>query len=137
MTATSTVPRPGPRRERVLYQRLADELVGLIETRTLRSGDRLPSVRTYSRQKRVSLATVLRAYQLLEDRGYLEVRPQSGHYVSAMPAGLAPSPSVPRPSFAKEEVRIADLAWELLTRVNDKGLAPFGIAPAAPGPYPG
>jgi DNA-binding transcriptional MocR family regulator len=120
----------------VLYQRLADELVGLIETRTLRTGDRLPSVRTYSRQKRVSLATVLRAYQLLEDRGYLEVRPQSGHYVSATPVGLAPSPSVPRPSFAKEEVRIADLAWELLVRVNDKGLAPFGIATAAPEHYP-
>jgi DNA-binding transcriptional MocR family regulator len=136
MTATSTVSRRRPRRERVLYQRLADELVGLIETRSLRSGDRLPSVRTYSRQKRVSLATVLRAYQLLEDRGYLEVRPQSGHYVSAMPAGLAPSPSVPRPSFAKEEVRIADLAWELLARVNDKGMAPFGIATAAPEHYP-
>jgi len=136
MTATSTVPRRRPRRERVLYQRLADELVGLIETRTLRTGDRLPSVRTYSRQKRVSLATVLRAYQLLEDRGYLEVRPQSGHYVSATPVGLAPSPSVPRPSFAKEEVRIADLAWELLVRVNDKGLAPFGIATAAPEHYP-
>ena len=136
MTATSTVSRRRPRREQVLYQRLADELVGLIETRSLRTGDRLPSVRSYSRQKRVSLATVLRAYQILEDRGYLEVRPQSGHYVSAMPAGLAPSPSVPRPSFAKEEVRIADLAWELLARVNDKGLAPFGIATAAPEHYP-
>jgi len=136
MTATSTVLRRRPRREQVLYQRLANELVGLIETRSLRAGDRLPSVRTYSRQKRVSLATVLRAYQLLEDRGYLEVRPQSGHYVSATPAGLAPSPSVLRPSFAKEEVRIADLAWELLARVNDKGMAPFGIATAAPEHYP-
>jgi DNA-binding transcriptional MocR family regulator len=135
-TATSTVSRRRRRGERVLYQRLADELVSLIETRTLRSGDRLPSVRTYSRQKRVSLATVLRAYQLLEDRGYLEVRPQSGHYVSATPASRAPSPSMPRPSFTKEEVRIADLAWELLTRVNDKGMAPFGIATAAPEHYP-
>jgi DNA-binding transcriptional MocR family regulator len=121
----------------VLYQRLADELVGLIETRVLRPGDRLPSVRTYSRQKRVSLATVLRTYQLLEDRGYLEVRPQSGHYVSATGGQLAPSPSVFRPSFAKEEVRgFADLAWELLARVNDKGLAPFGLATAAPEHYP-
>ena len=72
-TVASTVLRRGRtrRRDRVLYQRLADELVGLIETRALRPGDRLPSVRAYSRQKRVSLATVLRAYQLLEDRGYL------------------------------------------------------------------
>ena len=137
-TVTSTVRRGRTlRRDRVLYQRLADELVGLIETRVLRPGDRLPSVRTYSRQKRVSLATVLRTYQLLEDRGYLEVRPQSGHYVSTTGGQLAPSPSVSRPSFAKEEVRgFADLAWELLTRVNEKGLAPFGLATAAPEHYP-
>ena len=120
----------------MLYQRLADELVGLMEARVLRPGDRLPSVRGYSRQKRVSVATVLRTYQLLEDRGYLEVRPQSGHYVSASGGHLAPSPSVRRPSFAKEEVRVADLAWELLARVNDKGLAPFGLATAAPEHYP-
>ncbi len=137
-TVTSTVRRGRTlRRDRVLYQRLADELVGLIETRVLRPGDRLPSVRTYSRQKRVSLATVLRTYQLLEDRGYLEVRPQSGHYVSTTRGQLAPSPSVSRPSFAKEEIRgFADLAWELLARVNDKGLAPFGLATAAPEHYP-
>lgn len=137
-TATSTVRRGRAlRRDRVLYQRLADELVGLIESRVLRPGDRLPSVRTYSRQKRVSLATVLRTYQLLEDRGYLEVRPQSGHYVSTTGGQLAPSPSVSRPSFAKEEVRgFADLAWDLLARVNDKGLAPFGLATAAPEHYP-
>lgn len=137
-TVTSTVRRRRTlRRDRVLYQRLADELVGLIETRVLRPGDRLPSVRTYSRQKRVSLATVLRTYQLLEDRGYLEVRPQSGHYVSTTGGQLAPSPSVSRPSFAKEEIRgFADLAWELLARVNDKGLAPFGLATAAPEHYP-
>ena len=136
-TVASTVRRGrSVRRDRVLYQRLADELVGLIETRVLRPGDRLPSVRTYSRQKRVSLATVLRTYQLLEDRGYLDVRPQSGHYVSSAGGQLAPSPSVPRPSFAKEEVRVADLAWELLARVNDKGLAPFGLATAAPEHYP-
>ena len=91
-TVASTVVRRGRgrRRDRILYQHLADELVGLIDTRTLRAGDRLPSVRAYSRQKRVSLATVLRAYQLLEDRGYLEVRPQSGHYVSAAGGRLAP-----------------------------------------------
>jgi DNA-binding transcriptional MocR family regulator len=136
-TVASTVRRGRTRRrDRVLYQRLADELVGLMETRTLRPGDRLPSVRSYSRQKRVSLATVLRTYQLLEDRGYLEVRPQSGHYVSATGGQLAPSPSVQPPSFTTEHVRVADLAWELLSRVNDKGLAPFGLATAAPEHYP-
>ena len=112
-TATRTVSRPAgePRRDGVLYQRLADELAGLIERRALRPGDRLPSVRGYSRQKRVSLATVLRTYQVLEDRGYVQVRPQSGHYVRGAPA-LPPSPSVQRMSPVREEVRVADLVWD-------------------------
>ncbi len=123
------------RRERPLYQTLADEVAGLIERRALRPGDRLPSVRGYSRQKRVSLATVLRAYQVLEDRGYLEVRPQSGHYVRGAPA-LPPSPSLQRVAPVREEVKVADLVWELVSRVNDPGLAPFGVATAAPEHYP-
>jgi DNA-binding transcriptional MocR family regulator len=118
-----------------LYQRLADELALLIEQRALRPGDRLPSVRGYSRQKRVSLATVLRTYQVLEDRGYVEVRPQSGHYVrGALP--LPPSPSVRRVPPVRAEVKLADLIWELLSHVNDPGLAPFGVATAAPEHYP-
>jgi DNA-binding transcriptional MocR family regulator len=138
MTAvTGTVGRRGParRRERVLYERLAEELAGLIERRALRPGDRLPSVRGYSRQKRVSLATVLRTYQVLEDRGYVEVRPQSGHYVRGTPA-LPPSLSLRRVPPVREEVKVADLVWELLSRVNDPGLAPFGVATAAPEHYP-
>ncbi|HET8625196.1 MAG TPA: PLP-dependent aminotransferase family protein [Gemmatimonadales bacterium] len=136
-TVTGTVSRRGParRRDQVLYQRLADELAGLIDRRALRPGDRLPSVRGYSRQKRVSLATVLRTYQVLEDRGYVEVRPQSGHYVRGAPA-LPPSPSVQRMLPVRAEVKLADLIWELLAHVNDAGLAPFGVATAAPENYP-
>ncbi len=106
-----------------------------MESGALRPGDRLPSVRGYSRQKRVSLATVLRTYQVLEDRGYVEVRPQSGHYVRGGPL-LPPSPSLRRVAPVREEVRLADLIWELLSRVNDPGLAPFGVATAAPDHYP-
>src|SRR5687768_9798466 len=137
VTATSTVHRRGParRRDQVLYERLADELAGLIERRALRPGDRLPSVRGYSRQKRVSLATVLRTYQVLDDRGYVEVRPQSGHYVRGAPS-LPPSPSVRRVAPVREEVKVADLVWELLAHVNEPGLAPFGVATAAPEHYP-
>ena len=57
--------RGGERRDGILYQRLADELADLIERRALRPGDRLPSVRGYSRQKRVSLANVVRKFVVL------------------------------------------------------------------------
>ena len=71
-----------------LYERLADDLAHLVATGALKIGDRLPSVRSLSRQRGVSVSTVLQAYLQLENRGLVETRPQSGHYVRA--ARLAP-----------------------------------------------
>lgn len=62
-----------------LYEQLATEITSLIEGGTLRPGERIPSVRHLSTNKRVSIATVLEAYRVLEDRGFVEARPQSGY----------------------------------------------------------
>ncbi|HSO35783.1 MAG TPA: winged helix-turn-helix domain-containing protein, partial [Labilithrix sp.] len=58
-----------------LYERLADELGGMVTRGALRAGDRLPSVRRLSEERGVSVATVLSAYLLLEGRGVAEARP--------------------------------------------------------------
>ncbi|MBF0538259.1 MAG: PLP-dependent aminotransferase family protein [Nitrospirae bacterium] len=64
-----------------LYRQVAAEIEHLIEQGTFRPGERIPSVRSTKRQRGVSLATVLAAYGLLEDRGVIEAHPQSGYYV--------------------------------------------------------
>jgi len=64
---------------RHLYEDLADDLATLVAKGMLRPGDRLPSVRVLSEQRGVSVSTVLQAYVLLETRGVVETRPQSGH----------------------------------------------------------
>ena len=64
-----------------LYKQVALRISELIEHGTLRPGERVPSVRRYSRQQNVSIATVTQAYRLLEDRGLIQARPQSGYYV--------------------------------------------------------
>ena len=61
-----------------VYERLAGVLGGMIEGRSLRAGDRMPSVRQFSSQQRVSVPTALRAYVTLETRGLIEARPKSG-----------------------------------------------------------
>ena len=76
MIQTLTAPAPAP-----LYVELARSLEQLIEQGTLRPGHRLPSVRRMSLQRDVSISTVLQAYTLLENRGWIEARPQSGYYV--------------------------------------------------------
>ena len=60
------------------YEALAGFVAGLVEKGTLRQGSRAPSLRQLSKDRRTSLTTALRAYQLLEDQGILEARPRSG-----------------------------------------------------------
>ena len=49
-----------------LYQRLADDISTLIRDGAWRMGERIPSVREISRERSLSTATVVRAYELLE-----------------------------------------------------------------------
>ena len=67
--------------EESLYKQVALRISELIEHGTLRPGERVPSVRKCSEQQKVSIATVMQAYRLLESRGMIEARPQSGYYV--------------------------------------------------------
>ena len=92
-----------------LYEALAEDLTGLIAKGTLRTGDRLPSVRVLSGQRGVSISTVLQAYLLLESRGFVETRPQSGHYVRSTRLALVPEPRPPRVSSTATRVTVSDL----------------------------
>lgn len=67
-----------------LYEDVADNISHLVEKGTFRVGERIPSIRAVSRQCNVSITTAMEAYRLLEDRGIVEARPQSGYYVRSM-----------------------------------------------------
>src|SRR6185437_17128417 len=76
-----------------VYEQLAGLLGEMIQSRSLRAGDRMPSVRQFSLQQRVSVPTALRAYVTLETRGLVEARPKSGFYVRSRPIDLVPEPA--------------------------------------------
>src|SRR5512143_2583440 len=80
-----------------LYERVASELAELIRIGTFRAGERIPSVRQMSRQRKISITTVLQAYMLLEDQGLIETRPQSGYYVRPNAASQLPEPEISAP----------------------------------------
>ncbi|HYC71366.1 MAG TPA: PLP-dependent aminotransferase family protein [Opitutaceae bacterium] len=111
-----------------LYAELADSLQALIEQGTLRPGARVPSVRTMSRQRNVSIATVLQAYTTLENRGYLEARPQSGYYVKPQLACFCPEPRMARPMAKPSFVGVNDLTAEVMERSIEPDYVPFGAA---------
>src|SRR5215468_12378041 len=92
-----------------LYKQVALRISELIEHGTLRPGERVPSVRKCSEQQNVSIATVMQAYRLLENRGIIEARPQSGYYVRLRRWSPAPEPEMSRPVSRAVEVRVSDL----------------------------
>ena len=108
-----------------LYQQVADAIGGLIAAGTLRTGDRVPSVRRLSQQRRVSVSTVLQAYKQLEDAGLIEARPQSGYYVKrrALPAA---EPELSRPPQRALTVEVNALAELVLRAVQDAEMVAFG-----------
>ena len=119
-----------------LYAALAEELQVLIEQGTLRPGHRLPSIRRLALQRDVSIATVLRAYAALENRGLLEARPQSGYYVRPRQLGQAPEPRVARPMAQPSYVGVKDLTAEILSKIGAPGSLPFGTACPDPSLFP-
>jgi len=90
-----------------LYKSVAGDISVLIDAGTLLPGDRVPSVRRLSRQKRVSISTVLQAYRLLENRGVIEARPQSGYYVRRHTRTIA-EPALTNPPKAPRLVVLKD-----------------------------
>lgn len=111
-----------------VYERLAGLLDEMIQSRSLRAGDRMPSVRQFSSQQRVSVPTALRAYVVLETRGLIEAKPKSGFYVRARFADLVPQPAkssvAPKPTVIGSDDPVASL---LADHANTK-LVPFGAA---------
>lgn len=111
-----------------LYEAIADDLTGLIEAGTFRPGDRLPSVRQLSRQKQVSVSTVLQAYMLLEDRSLIEARPQSGYYVRTPPPEICPEPEISSPKPDPTRVSLRELGMMVLRDTENRNLVQLGAA---------
>ena len=116
--------------QNLLYERLAADVAGLIERGALRPGDRLPSVRRTSRDRRVSIATVIAAYMKLENQGFIEVRPKSGHFVRKSDAPR--SPRTPKLRVSPARVSVSDGVTNLLASMRDPLVVPLGSACVAP-----
>ncbi|MBK9991023.1 MAG: PLP-dependent aminotransferase family protein [Verrucomicrobia bacterium] len=111
-----------------LYVELADSLQQLIEQGTLRAGHRIPSVRRMALQRDVSISTVLQAYTVLENRGYLEARPQSGYYVRPRLPFEIPEPRMAKPMTKPAYVSTSDLTADFLAQASNPACLQLGAA---------
>ena len=63
------------RTEDFLYMQIADRLSAQIHQLVLKTGEKLPSVRSLSQEQGISISTAYKAYVQLEINGLIEARP--------------------------------------------------------------
>src|SRR5262249_22812143 len=110
------------------YEELATFITRLVDRGTLLPGARIPSLRQISKQRRTSLSTALHAYRLLEDRGVIEARPQSGFYVAAAGRVSLEAPKISKPPARATRVAVSGVILKLLEYAADPGFVPLGCA---------
>jgi len=111
-----------------LYEQFARELEGQIRAGTFPVGGRLPALRESSAQHKLSLTTVLQAYHLLEMRGIIEARPQSGYYVTFKPKSQVLEEDSQPIRADPTAVSIDDLSMQLIKDTHNIHFAQFGAA---------
>jgi len=112
-------------KELLRYEQLANDLSGLIASGALRPGERLPSIRRLSEDRRLSVSTVVQALRQLEERGLVEAKPQSGFIVRH----ASPTRPAPITRATPENAMPVDVTQRLM-RVLQMGIQP-GMVPLA------
>ncbi len=110
-----------------LYEQVADSISLEISGGAFYSGDRLYSIREASEKFSVSMSTVIQAYRLLEDRGEIEARPQSGFYVRKRVEPQHENDTCSQLG-APSDVVLEDLAMRVIQDSGNPSLIQFGAA---------
>lgn len=71
-----------------IYQQIYSQIKNMIMNGILKEGDALPSMRTLAQQLRISVITTKRAYDELENDGFIESYTGKGSFVKAQNAQL-------------------------------------------------
>ncbi|MBA3883454.1 MAG: PLP-dependent aminotransferase family protein [Chthoniobacterales bacterium] len=109
-----------------LYTSIASNLGELISNGALRPGDRMPSVRTASRQNRVSVTTAVQAYLTLENKGLIEARPRSGFFVRYSPRQVLSVPLLSKPSERSSPKEPRPLLNQVFDAINARDVVQLG-----------
>ena len=71
-----------PQNPEPMYKQVTDQIKDAIANGTLKTEDKLPSIREMSKELNISIITIKRAYADLENEGYIYTRTGLGSFVS-------------------------------------------------------
>ena len=114
--------------ENTLYNKISDQIIKQIKDGVYKPEDKLLSVRLMSKQQSVSVSTILAAYGILEDRGFVEVRPKSGYYVRRTPITKHEPPLISQKTSAPQNVTKAQRIMEVMHDVSSANFINFASA---------
>lgn len=89
-----------------IYQQIVDHIRQNIVDGILSSGDALPSIRLLAKELSVSVITTKKAYEILEEQGYIKTVAGKGSFVSKQSITLA------------KEHKTSDLEQHLLAAID-------------------
>ncbi len=115
------------RAEDFLYQQVADRLEQLIRQGTLKTGDKLLSVRMLSKEQGISMSTAYQAYTQLEARGLIESRPKSGYYVRFNPVKTPPLPRISKPEPIEKEISLSEIIASVFKDIASDAIVQFSV----------
>lgn len=126
------------RDRRPIYQQLRDQVVEAIADGRLQQGARLPTTRQLAVDLGINFHTVLKAYDLLRQEGYVELNRRTGVYVYVVP-GLADFASEWRARLRTvlAEARAKGLSGEDISAACSEILRGFGSDQSNHGLTPG
>ena len=116
-----------------LYRQVAHSIEQQVGRGVLRVGDKVPSVRAFSKHNKVSMSTALQAYFWLERHGYIEPRPRSGFYVRVPFKELIREPKYRQHEAVPTTVGTATIIHEVVQMAAHPSMIPFGAAFPGPG----
>lgn len=114
------------------YHAVAADIQLQIQQRIWLPGERIPSVRKMSEIQKISPMTVLKAYELLESKGWIYAKLRSGYFVTAHLNRLA-IPEQTTPQMINRAIKINEHVFDVLKACKQPDIVPLGSA--FPDPY--
>ena len=117
------------------YEQLAQNLKTRIEQGVWQAEDKLPSLRQTASDYKLSLMTVMNAYQLLESQGVITAKEKSGYFVTPSRETLSYPQNHDR-IYLSDSTNINDFVFSVLKSSRQPSIIPFGSAFPDPSLFP-
>lgn len=111
----------------ILYLKIAKIIEEQIAVGTLKTAEKLPSIRTVQKIYNVSINTVKQAFLELESKSLIESRPKSGYYVSKTFNTKLALPSISKLHLFDKEKTPEDLISKVFNTLTNKDFTQFSL----------